>query len=157
MSRASDSGLAWKSLESKAAYKSLPTCAQTCLLNAYTAVDPGCVSYGCVCSENTLGPNYLASWKYVTDCTAKGCPDGDVASIKVGNAFRDICAEAIDLYTLQLPQPTNTIVANTSSTDRGSSTVSTATSTSSSAPRPTITGEIPVSFSLDWRSTSAES
>jgi CFEM domain-containing protein len=134
---ANDSGLGWNTLNGRNPFRNLPVCAQKCLSNAYLAPEPGCSSYGCVCSEDTLGPNYLASWQYVTDCAAKDCPEGDVAVIQAGNAFRDICAEAIDIYnnTLTLhPQPTGTTSANSSSTT-GSN-----VSTTSTATLPRVTG-----------------
>lgn len=145
--QANDGRLQWKTLVSKEAYKSLPECPQKCLLNAWTATElcQPFGSFGCVCSENTLGPNYITSWKYVTDCAAKDCPDDKTAVTLVSNAFRDICAEAIDLYnnTVPLLSPsTGTATANSSSTTSPGGTAGVASSTTSAAARPTFTGRL---------------
>ena len=85
-----DSRDKWSSVYNSTLYNALPRCAQTCVASVDKNLN--CWSYGCVCSENTPGENFVNGTKYVQDCVRGSC-DGEGASVTNAalNAFQSLC------------------------------------------------------------------
>lgn len=82
----------WTDIANSTAYTGLSySCAQPCLLGAGTTIR--CWSYGCVCSENTPGPNFVQALNDVTACARSNCSnvDSNEAAAAASNAFQEIC------------------------------------------------------------------
>jgi hypothetical protein len=83
----------WPTVDRTDLYLSLPMCAKPCVRNVNQHILMGttyCQSYGCVCSESTQGPNFLAGLRNVTDCASNAC--SAVTEVEdAENAYQDLC------------------------------------------------------------------
>jgi hypothetical protein len=70
-------------------YTALSNCAQPCLVEVAKAI--GCWSYGCVCSEQTPGPNFINALANVTACAGSGCSGSTDVISATSKALQDIC------------------------------------------------------------------
>jgi hypothetical protein len=134
----------WTDITSSDTYKKQPACIQTCLLNVASQIPP-CVDYGCVCTGDSLGTNFVAGFTDVSACAQESCGNPTDANTAV-NAFRDICliqqgfltSSATSTSTVNtpaaLPVPTVTTLSNSTVTINITLSASfTSTSTSSAS------------------------
>lgn len=78
----------WASITSSPIYASQPNCTQTCLRNVQFVTN--CISYGCVCTGDPRGTNFVAGFTNISACAEQTCGNDADANDAV-NAFRDIC------------------------------------------------------------------
>lgn len=86
-----DTSVKWSSVyQTSPPCNDLPTCAKPCI--ADVGISLGCWSWGCVCSENTPGANFINGTKYLRQCVQDGCPDsgGGVVDDTL-EAFQSTC------------------------------------------------------------------
>jgi hypothetical protein len=113
----------WQSVRQSPIFQNLTSCQQSCIsdVNSKTGCsgDGCCVSYGCVCSENTDGPNFINAENAVSQCS-QSCPP-NANSLSTVQAFDDLCVvfNAANLTTPSSTQapvngssPTSTSTAN---------------------------------------------
>jgi hypothetical protein len=100
-------GDSWSNVTSTSGYQLLPDCAKPCVLNVDSL--SGCDSFGCVCSQNTYGPEFIAGVTNITSCAKQTCKSPAEVDIAV-NTFRDICLVAVGLVT-DSPVATSTLVS----------------------------------------------
>lgn len=81
----------WSDIANTPNYQQIPGCAQSCVLEVKNQIN--CWSYGCVCSEHTLGTNYNTSLSNIASCAAASCTKdgGDVAVASAIAAFQQLC------------------------------------------------------------------
>jgi hypothetical protein len=83
----------WPSVSGTQIFNNLTSCQQNCVLGVNTKVgcqgSGCCVSYGCVCSENTNGTNFLAAQSVVSDCS-QSCPVNP-EGLSALEALDDLC------------------------------------------------------------------
>ncbi|KAM0426015.1 hypothetical protein ACHAPT_008644 [Fusarium lateritium] len=85
-----NSGDTWSKAQSSSDYKALPECARTCI--AQVDNNLSCWSYGCVCSENTVGKNFIDGANYIQKCVRDDCPKGSEPVVnKALDVFQSIC------------------------------------------------------------------
>jgi hypothetical protein len=101
-------GEPWTNVTSILGYKLLPDCAKPCVLDVNTL--NSCYSFGCVCSDNTYGPEFIAGVTNITSCAKQRCKSAAEVNIAM-NTFRDICLVAVGLATTT-PGATSTLVSN---------------------------------------------
>jgi len=95
----------WSTVVDTVPYGSLPNCAKGCLLNVNSFTN--CKDYSCVCSgQDPLGTNFIANYNNISACAQQDCDSGTTAN-QAGNAFKDICAVAVNL------SPGSTTVSST--------------------------------------------
>jgi hypothetical protein len=106
----------WPSVSGTQIFSNLTSCQQNCVLGVNTKVgcqgSGCCVSYGCVCSENTNGTNFLTAQSVVSDCS-QSCPVNP-NGMSALEALDDLCV----VYNAALLSNVSTTVApltNTSS------------------------------------------
>ncbi|KAF2502275.1 hypothetical protein BU16DRAFT_3884 [Lophium mytilinum] len=84
---------AWSTANETGIYQTLPNCAKSCVSEVNHKIHNGnleCVSWGCVCSESTLGENFQYGLSNVTSCASSSC--GDQADVDSAvTAFEDLC------------------------------------------------------------------
>ncbi|RSL89758.1 hypothetical protein CEP51_001042 [Fusarium floridanum] len=85
-----NSGETWSKAQTSSAYKNLPECARTCIAQVDNSLS--CWSYGCVCSENTVGKNFIDGANYVQKCVRDDCPKGSESVVNNAlDVFQSIC------------------------------------------------------------------
>ena len=85
-----NSGETWSKAQTSSAYKNLPECARTCIAQVDNSLS--CWSYGCVCSENTVGKNFIDGANYVQKCVRDDCPEGSESVVNNAlDVFQSIC------------------------------------------------------------------
>ena len=85
-----NSGETWSKAQTSSAYKSLPECARTCIAQVDNSLS--CWSYGCVCSENTVGKNFIDGANYVQKCVRDDCSDPSESDVNNAlDVFQSIC------------------------------------------------------------------
>ena len=89
-SSALDSSGKWSSVVNTPQYGNLSSCAQACLSGVDNRLS--CWSYGCVCSESTVGANFLNGTRLIESCVRSSCvqPGDSLIEASIG-AFKDIC------------------------------------------------------------------
>lgn len=95
----------WTTVNETDIYQKLDDCAKQCVETVNDRVwdvrqQRFCQSYGCVCSENTQGPNFLAAQSNVTSCAAKACNSTN-ATDDATQALDDLCL----VHAVNLTQP----------------------------------------------------
>src|ERR1700761_5741562 len=90
LSSAFDTQDKWSSVWNNSFPSTVPSCAQPCLENVATSLN--CWSYGCVCSENTLGGNFINGTKAIESCVSSSCkPTATAALGSALDAFQSVC------------------------------------------------------------------
>jgi len=90
LSSAYDTHDKWSSVWNNTFPSTVPACAQPCLEDVATPLD--CWSYGCVCSENTLGGNFINGTKAIESCVSSSCvPTATAAVGPALYAFQSVC------------------------------------------------------------------
>ena len=85
-----DSSVKWSSVFETPLYDDLPTCAKPCMANVCDSSK--CWSWGCVCSENTPGANFINGTKHIKKCVQDDCPEPGEGTIDSAlNAFKSAC------------------------------------------------------------------
>lgn len=85
-----NSGETWSKAQTSSAYKNLPECARTCIAQVDNSLS--CWSYGCVCSENTVGKNFIDGANHVQKCVRDDCPKGSESIVNNAlDVFQSIC------------------------------------------------------------------
>jgi len=71
-------------------YNTLTSCAQKCIDGVDTHLK--CWSYGCVCSENTPGTNFINATRYIESCVQSSCAQSsDTTRNSALDAFQSFC------------------------------------------------------------------
>jgi CFEM domain len=102
----------WRDVANSTEYQQLPACAQSCVLQVDNSIS--CWSYGCVCSENTLGSNFNASLSNIASCATNNCRNdgGDVAVGEATDAFKQLCRLYYFTQTVSTVRTTATLTVN---------------------------------------------
>jgi hypothetical protein len=102
----------WSDIANTPNYQQVPGCAQSCVLQVNNQIN--CWSYGCVCSEHTLGTNYNTSLSNIASCAAANCTNdgGDVAVASATEAFQQLCQTYYITEVVSTVTVTGTSVAN---------------------------------------------
>jgi hypothetical protein len=80
----------WSSIGNSTFPSTIPACAQPCLEDVADALN--CWSYGCVCSENTLGGNFINGTKAIESCVNSSCTSTATDAVGLAlNAFQSVC------------------------------------------------------------------
>jgi len=91
----------WTVVQNTSTYQSLDSCTKACILKvngSLADVDTPCVAYGCVCTDSTLGENYVQGLANVKACAVQAsCSDPDDAT----TGLADLCA----IYAAGIAQP----------------------------------------------------
>jgi CFEM domain len=92
LSSAFDTHDKWSSVCSNNSLTStLPSCAQPCVVDVDASLN--CWSYGCVCSERTLGANFINGTRSIETCVSNSCiPTANAALSPALDAFQSICS-----------------------------------------------------------------
>lgn len=105
LSSAIDSRDKWSSVYNTTLYNALPSCAQPCLSGVDISLN--CWSYGCVCSENTPGENFVNGTIYIETCVLKSCQQlADATLDSALGVFQSLCGVSYFKKTL----PTGTVL-----------------------------------------------
>ena len=102
-----ETGYPWESINTTDEFKTLDTCQQKCLLDVKDHIKPPtgpCDSYGCVCSEHTLGLNAVTALQYISSCVRTTCPDS--RALDAVKVFEQLCV--LPQGTSESAVPTNT-------------------------------------------------
>ena len=91
LARAIVTGDRWSDIANSSNYQQVPGCAKSCVLEVNDQIN--CWSYGCVCSEHTLGTNYNTSLSNIASCAAANCINdgGNAAVASATDAFQQLC------------------------------------------------------------------
>ncbi|KAL8388738.1 hypothetical protein RB599_010066 [Gaeumannomyces hyphopodioides] len=122
----------WSSIiPSSPLYTGVTACAKRCLAEVDTRLS--CWSYGCVCSENTTGLNFVEGMDYVSDCAREKCPSSEAAAAEasVRGAFQGLCG--VPFYDTTSSAVVTTLLTSGRSTVITTTTVVAASTTSGMA------------------------
>jgi hypothetical protein len=90
LSSAVDSRDKWSSAYNTTLYNALSSCAQPCLAGVDASLK--CWSYGCVCSENTLGENFINGTRFIESCVLNACQQATSTALGPAlSAFQSLC------------------------------------------------------------------
>jgi len=90
LSSAFDTHDKWSSVCNDSLLNTVPSCAQPCIVDVDTPLN--CWSYGCVCSESTLGGNFINGTKSIETCVSSSCtPTANDALGPALDTFQSIC------------------------------------------------------------------
>ena len=104
---------------SSSLYYELPKCAQDCVASVDN--DLSGWSYGCVCSEKTLGNNFINGTEYIRSCVHRSCSEsGEIVANNALNAFQSVCGlDYFDFNTTATVRATVTLTASPTPTFDG--------------------------------------
>jgi hypothetical protein len=90
LSSATDTYDKWSSVCNNSLPNTLPSCARSCVVDVDASLN--CWSYGCVCSESTLGGNFINGTRSIETCVSNSCtPTANAALGPALDAFQSIC------------------------------------------------------------------